>query len=501
MSDSRSSYRQIFRATSLFGGVQVFNIIIAIIRSKIVAVLLGPTGMGISGLFTSTTSLVGSLTNFGLGTSAIRNISEARETNDKGRISKVITVLRRLVWITGFLGLLLTFILAPTLSKLTFGTENNTIAFRWLSITLLFNQLTSGQNVLLQGMRQLKFLAQANLIGSIAGLLISVPLYYFYRIDGIVPALIISSFASLIVAWSFSRRIRTVPTKVSKRETLSEGKSMLTMGFMLSLSGLITTAASYIIRAYISNTGSLDDVGLYNAGFAIIGSYVGLVFTAMSTDYYPRLSGIAKDNAKAKELMNQQAEIALLIIGPILCIFLIFANWVVILLYSTKFIPINRMIQWSALGMYFKAASWSIAFIFLAKGAANLFFWSEFIANMYILLLNMAGYHFFRLNGLGISFMLGYFLYLIQVYIITKKKYDFSFNRLFLKLFFIQFLLGLGCFFVIFFVPTPWEYLVGTAFIGISIYHSLKELNKRLDIKGAIVNIKRKKENGANHEQ
>lgn len=496
MADSRSSYRQIFKATSLFGGVQVFNILISIIRSKIIAVLLGPTGMGISGLFTSTTGLVGSITNFGLGTSAVRNISEARESDDQTRISKVITILRQLVWITGLLGLLLTVILAPKLSKLTFGNENYTIAFRWLSVTLLFNQLTSGQNVLLQGMRQLKFLAQANLIGSVVGLLISLPLYYFYRIDGIVPALIISSFASLIIAWSFSRRIKTAPVKVNKQEMVVEGKSMLTMGFMLSLSGLISTAASYIIRAYISNTGSLDDVGLYNAGFAIIGSYVGLIFTAMGTDYYPRLSGIAQDNTKAKELMNQQAEIALLIMGPILCVFLIFANWAVILLYSTKFAPINGMIQWSALGMYFKAASWSIAFIFLAKGAANLFFWSEFIANVYILLLNMAGYHFFGLNGLGISFMMGYFLYLIQVYIITRKKYGFSFNRLFFYLSFIQFLLGLGCFFVTLFIPTPWSYLFGTLLIAISAYHSFRELNKRLDIKGVIIHIKKNRENG-----
>lgn len=483
MADSRSSYRQIFKATSLFGGVQVFNIIIAIIRSKIIAVLLGPTGMGISGLFTSTTGLVENLTNFGLKTSAVRNISEARESNNKERISKVITVLRRLVWITGSLGLLLTFILAPTLSKLTFGNENYTIAFRWLSVTLLFNQLTSGQNVLLQGMRQLKFLAQANLIGSVVGLLISVPLYYFYRIDGIVPALIFSSFASLIIAWVFSRRIKTAPVKVNKQETLTEGKSMLTMGFMIGLNGLIVTAVSYIIRIYINKTGNVEDVGLYNAGFAIIGSYVGLVFSAMSTDYYPRLSGIAQNNTKACELINQQAEIALLIMGPILCVFLIFANWAVILLYSTKFTPINGMIQWSALGMYFKAASWSIAFIFLAKGAANLYFWSELVANAYVLLLNMAGYHFFGLNGLGISFMIGYFLYLIQVYIITRKKYGFSFNRLFFNLFFIQFLLGLGCFLAIFFAPTPWAYLLGTLLIAISAYHSVIQLNKRVDLK------------------
>ena len=89
MADSCSSYLQIFKATSLLGGIQVFNIFTSIIRSKIIAMLLGPTGIGISELFTSTTSLVGSLTNFGLGTSAVRNISEARgKTNDKGRISK-----------------------------------------------------------------------------------------------------------------------------------------------------------------------------------------------------------------------------------------------------------------------------------------------------------------------------------------------------------------------------------------------------------------------------
>ena len=111
---------------------------------------------------------------------------------------------------------------------------------------------------------------------------------------------------------------------------------MLKMGLMLSLSGLISTGASYIVRVFISKTGSLDDVGLYNAGFAIIGTYVGLVFTAMSTDYYPRLSGVAHDNDKANLLINQQAEIAILIIAPILTVFIIFINWAVILLYSRE---------------------------------------------------------------------------------------------------------------------------------------------------------------------
>lgn len=493
MSDNQSSYRQIFKATSLFGGVQVIRILVSIVQSKVIALLLGPAGMGVAGLFTSTTSLVSGLTNFGLGTSAVRNISEANETGDYLKVSRVIIVLRRLVWITGLLGLIATFFLAPLLSNLTFGNKEYTLAFRWLSVTLLFNQLASGQNVLLQGLRQLKFLAQANVIGSIVGLFVSVPLYYFYRIDGIVPALMASSGIALIIAWFYARKIKTEPLQIGKKETLTEGKSMLTMGFMLSLSGLITVAVSYIVRAYISQTGGVSDVGLYSAGFAIIGSYVGLVFSAMSTDYYPRLSGVAKDNQKAKELINQQAEVAILILGPILCAFLIFANFAVILLYSNEFTPINKMIQWASLGMYFKAVSWAIAFVFLAKGASKLFFINELLANAYILIFNIVGYRYFGLTGLGISFLIAYLLYALQVFIISSKNYKFKFLATFKKLFANQFAIGLLCFLFIYFSSSIWTYLIGTLLIAVSAWHTWVELDKRMQLKEAFLRLKNKK--------
>jgi O-antigen/teichoic acid export membrane protein len=492
MQENQSSYRSIMKATSLFGGVQVFNIIIAIIRSKLVAVLLGPAGMGIMGLLSSTTGLVSSLTNFGLGTSAVRDIAAANESGNKNRINKVVTVFRRLVWITGLLGVGSTFILAPWLSELTFGNKEYTVAFIWLSITLLFNQLTSGQNVLLQGMRKLKYLAKANMLGSFIGLIISAPLYYYYRIDGIVPAIILTALFSLAISWYFAEKIKIKRAVVTTEETIFEGKGMLKMGFMLSLSGLITAGASYLVRIFISNTGSLEDVGLYNAGFAIIGTYVGLVFTAMSTDYYPRLSSVAHSNKKGNLLINQQAEIALLILSPILAIFLIFINWAVIVLYSTEFIPVNELIQWAALGMYFKAASWAIGFVLLAKGASQIFFWSEVAANAYLLLFNILGYKYFGLTGLGFSFLISYIFVLLQVYFIANYKYGFSFSPQFYKIFTIQLTIGLLCFAINFFIATPWNYIVGLPFLFISMWYSFKELDKRMDLKGIINNYRNK---------
>jgi O-antigen/teichoic acid export membrane protein len=383
-------------------------------------------------------------------------------------------------------------VLSPLLSQLTFGNHKYTLAFIWISITLLFTQLTSGQIALLQGMRKLQYLAKANLFGSIFGLIITVPLYYRWGIDGIVPGIIVTSVITLLLSWYFSHKVKIQPVKVTFIRTFAEGRNMLNLGFIISLGGIMSLGSSYIVRIFISNIGGLEQIGLYSGGFAIINTYVGLIFTAMATDYYPRLAALANNNQLCKQTINQQAEIAILILAPILMVFLVFINWVVILLYSTKFIAINEMIYWAALGVFFKAASWSVAFIFLARGSSKLFFWNEFISNIYMLGLNLLGYKFMGLMGLGVSYMVGYILYLIQVFLFSKIKFEFSFESEFVRIFSFQFLLAIGSFITVRFLSSPYSYFVGVILITLSVWYSFKELDKRIGIQSILKSLKNK---------
>jgi len=482
MSEEQKSYRQIMKATSLFGGVQVFTILIAIIRAKFIAILLGPAGMGIAGLLNSTTGLINSFTNFGLGTSAVKNVAAASGSGNERRIAVIITIVKRWVWVTGLLGMIITIATAPLLSRLTFGNSDYTFSFIAISVSLLFAQLTSGQLIILQGMRKLQYLAKANLTGSILGLLLTMPLYYWLGIKGIVPAIIITSLITFGGALYFSGKIKLPTAKVSKVRTVAEGKEMLTLGFMISISGMISLGVSYIVQVFISRTGGVAQVGLYNSGFSIINIYVAMVFTAMATDYYPRLAANAHDNQASRQTINQQAEIALLILAPIIMVFLVFIRWVIIILYTDKFLEIDGMIHWAILGIFFKAASWSIAFIFLAKGASKLFFWSELIANINLLILNILGYKFGGLSGLGISFIAGYFFYLIQVFFIARRKYHFGFNNEFYYIFCIQFFLGIACFTIVKITTGYLTYFVGSIVIAISTTYSIFHINKKLDL-------------------
>lgn len=481
--ETKSDYRSIFKATSLFGGVKVFTILISIVRSKIVAILIGTTGVGIVGLFTSGTSLIQSITQLGLSQSAVRDVSEANGSGDQARVNRIVTVLRKLVWFTGLLGMLCVMAFSPLLSKTSFGNYDYTLSFIFLSVILLFNQLNGGQHVLLQGTHRLKYLARSSVLGSLLGLVICVPLYYWLGVKGIVPNLILGSFTAMLLSWYFSRKVPYEPVKVTFKEVIHEGGQMLKMGIAMSVSGVLVALSAYILRSFINRQGGIDEVGLFQAGFAIMTTYVGLVFSAMGTDYYPRLSAVNKDNEKCKVIMNQQGEVGILILAPLILACIVFVPWIVRILYSEKFLGANDYIIWAACGMLFKMASWAISFIFIAKGESKLFMINETAVNIYSLGFQILGYWLLGLKGIGIGYALTFLCYFLQVYIISHKRYGFSFSSDFNKVFLLQLLLLAVCMTLTVILKVVWmKYVFGMLIIGISTWISLSGLEKRMGL-------------------
>jgi O-antigen/teichoic acid export membrane protein len=480
--EDQFSYKQILKATSIFGGVQFISIIISIIRSKFIAVLIGPIGIGISGMLTATLGIIAGLTNFGLGASAVRDISAAYETGNNKRIAIVVNVLYRLVWITGLLGMILTLLLSPWLSYLSFGNYNYTIAFLVLSITLLINQLNSGQLVVLQGSRKFSLLARANLAGSVIGLLATIPLYYIWGIDGIVSTLVISAFVSLLISYYFRKKVDVEYLRINLVLSFTEGKKMLKMGFLISMSSFITIGSSYLIRIFITHQGNLVEVGLYNAGFAIISTYVGLIFSAMGADYFPRLSGMADNIISLNDTINKQIEIVLIILGPILVFFIMFIKWIIQILYSSQFTAVNSMIIWAAIGMLFKAVSWCIAYSFLAKGLSKLFFWNEIVANIYLIALNIFGYYNWGLTGLGYAFLLSYFIYMVQVLIITNKTFNFKLGKDSILILLIQLIFSCIGIFISLILKGSIYYFTSLILIISNLFYSFYLLNHRVGL-------------------
>lgn len=480
--EQKSSYRGIFKATSLFGGVQAYQILIEIIKSKFIAVLLGPVGVGIHGLYTSGTNMIQQLSSFGLSQSAVRNVAEAYGSGDKTTISKNVTALRRLVWVTGLIGMVAVIAFSPLLSQSSFGDNAHIWGFVALSITLLFTQINAGQKVILQGTRRYKYLAKCTAYGMTIGLFVSIPLYYLWGVEAIVPNIIIGSVTSLLLSWYFSRKIQVDPIEQTARETFQLGRSMLTMGLTMSLTQFLTIATSYALRSCIRMWGGVDQVGLYTAGFMLMSQYTGLVFQAMATDFYPRLAAVNQDNQKCRVIMNQQGEVGFLLLGPLMVLCVIFVPVVVRILYSEAFLAVNDYIVWCALGVIFQMASWSVSYILVAKAESKIFAINELSVGIYGLGLNLLGYYLWGLSGLGISFVIKYILYFIQVYTIAHKKYDFAFDKSYLQLMFTQIFIVLSGVVLVLFVQSYWRFVFGSLLALVAVTFSFRELNRRMDI-------------------
>lgn len=492
MSETQSSYRQVLKSTSLFGGVQVVNIVISIIRSKFVAILLGPMGMGIAGLLNSTINVVSELTKIGLDTSAVKEIAYFKN-KDEERLIIIINSLKRIVWFTGFLSAILTIIFSSFLSQLTFGNTDYTWSFVWISVALLFKQLTYGELAILQGLRKLKFLAKSNLYASFVGLFVVIPLYYIFGIDGIVPAIIISTILSYVFSKYFTHKVKIKPLKLSNRDAFREGKPMLKLGLMLSIRSSITLLSAYAVQIFISHVGGIDQVGFYLAGFVIINSYVGIIFNAMQTDYFPRLSAMANNTEKLRHTVLHQAVIALLIITPIIVIFFMVAPLAIQLLYSKEFLLITVFVSWGMFGTLFKAVSWSMGYVILAKGDSKLFIKTAVLFNSIFVGSMVFGYYFYGLFGVGIAFFAYNILHLIIVKLITFYKYDLYFNKNFNWLFVVC-LLICGVSFAFSHLNTPLlKYSLMLLMVIISLTFSVYELNKKIDLRELVQQFLKRK--------
>ncbi len=494
MEDEKKSYQQVMKATSLFGGVQVIRILVTVIRSKIMATLLGPEGVGISNLLTRPLQLITKATQLGLDKSAVKEISSHYKKGEETQAYRMIAILKRLVWMTAIIGAIFTVVFSGILSKFTFDSYEYTYTFMWLGLAVVFNQLAMSNFAILQGLRKLAFLAKANIYGSIAGLMITIPLYYYLKLDGILPAIVITSGFVFLFAYVFARRTVKAHASVTNATVFSEGKPMIQLGLALSFSSIIGLIVAYLILVYIRSEGGEIEAGFYGAGIAILNNYVGLIFNAMSTDYYPRLAAVCDDLKAVIKTVFEQAFIAILLITPIVIIFIAFAPLLITLLYSSEFEPAVALVRWGILGMVFKAVSWSIGYVIIAKGDSKLFTKTAIGFNAILLVLNIIGYYYWGLEGIGISLLVYFIIHYLGVRIITYYRYGFKMKAGFNVVFLMCLLFCVAAFAATYINGLGFKYGVLVVLIVISSLYSFRLLDNKIGFRSLIDTIlKRKK--------
>lgn len=423
------SFRDILKSSAIIGGSSAVNILIGMVRTKAMALMLGPQGYGLMGALVVVMDLTRSVAQLGINASGVRQIAEAVTTGDKEKIALTVAVLRRTSLACALLGASLLVCFAEPVSILTFGDNHQAHGIALLSIAIFFSLISGGQGALLQGMRRIGDMAKLGILGALLGTLIGVPMVYVLGVEGLVPTLVVVAACSLAASWWYASRIKVPVPTLTFSEFTQESASLLKLGLAFMASGLLTTGAAYAVRIIVLRHDGLEAAGIYGAAWTLGGLYIGFVLQALGTDFYPRLVGAVRDDEECNRLVNEQALVSLLLAVPGVILTLTLAPLVISLFYSAKFTPAVEVLRWICLGMALRVLTWPLGFVIVAQNRQAIYFAAELAWTVVNVALTWWCVRLFGVNGAGIAFFGSYIFHVAMIYPIVRRLSGFRWTR------------------------------------------------------------------------
>lgn len=367
MSSEPGSYRRILKSTAIMGGATFVSIVIGLVRTKLFALLLGPAGVGLLGLFQSLVQAAASASQLGLNVAGVVLLAERSAAPDQARHAR--SALWLATGVAALVGGLLVWTFREPLAQWVTGSEYHGDSVGWLGVGVALTVVAGSFLAVLQAHRRIGDLARVTIWGAFVSAVVGVVLVYLFGTQGIVAALIAVPAGTLIIAALFVHDLALVQWRsLEMRQMVPLWRALIQTGAVLWATAVAGAAAQAAARAIIARQAGLEAAGLFQAAGGVSATNLTLLLAAMAADYYPRMSVAAGDPAEATNLARQQLEVALLLAAPLLIGVSCAAPLVLNLLYSAEFMGAANLLQWQVLGDILRLAGWTFGIVLVSRG-------------------------------------------------------------------------------------------------------------------------------------
>lgn len=438
--EQEKHYKTLFKATSLFGFVEILRLILRMVTYWAASNFLGTKGFGLLGLLENTVQLITSFSNFGINFTGIREIAASKIDEDE--YQKKIKAITQFSLLTGLLSSIISIVFAATLSFVTFKTTEYFYWFIALSVYFVATSYTQSKIIYLEGSQNFKKLVGINVIVNIVNTLIVLIAYYFFSTQGIILAMIVNSLVALL----FYTKLSAIP-KTNVRLTAEDRKlyfkKFIKSGSLLALNTFIGFLCFFIIRGYFNKIDE-EVLSFYNAGNLIIVAYLGIIFIAMGKFFFPKLSQSVDDKKLTSQLINNQIELSLLIVLPAILLIYAFADFFIKVLFASAFFPVKEILIFGLASIIFRSFNYAVGYLLLSHQNFKQYFYINAVSDILNAVLTILFYEIWGLIGVGFSIFINYLLSSVYIYYYTNKKYDFKLSSLVKKQFFVTLFIVIG---------------------------------------------------------
>ena len=412
-------FARILRSSALMGGAQAVTLAMAFLRAKLIAVLIGPAGIGLMGVFNAFNANVSTVAGWGLGTSAVRTVAGAAEADKERKVAAVRTLGRRLAW-AGFFGVL---ILVLPVGYLTFKSQYYALELLIAGLAVPCVVATGMWTALLQAGGHIGSMAKTQMASSVVGLLIGLPCIYFFGSVGVALSILLAAMATAFVTWRVAAALSPATSTKPSPDDLRE---LVHLGIALQIGAILGAISTYLIRVLILRShgddlaAGLADAGFYQAAFAVTGSLPGVIFSAASSDFYPRVAA-AKDEDEARFITEKQIQASLLLAMPILVGLLTMGPLAVRLLYAKGFEPAAPLLEWFIWAIFCFLVGWPLGLWVIARRAKRLVAFSQLVLGLSGLALGVFLVPTFGVRGAAIAYFGNAAVYAITLLVLLRR--------------------------------------------------------------------------------
>lgn len=409
------SISRILRSSALMGGAQVVVLLSGFARTKLIALVLGASGVGLAGIFNSFSGSISSLAGWGLGASGVRLVASATDQEKDSRTAAV----RRLGWILSLVGLIMALLLFWPIGWWTFDSNEYAMELAIVGMSVPCLIAAGAWAALLQANGRIGSLAKVQIIGALAGMLVGLPLIYACGSVGIAISILLAAASPAVLLWMSARK-----HCAQGNETVADTgdiMALVSLGGALMLVGWVSQLSTYLVRMAIIRMEGLDAAGYYHAAFAISGSLPGFVFAAMGADFFPRVAA-ADGEENALRTTEKQIMVGLILATPLIGILLLFGDQIVALLFAESFFPANKPLVWLTWGVFVRLIAWPLGYWMIARSSSKAVVAIECGAALTLVLSQSWLTSVAGLTGTGAGFFLGYVLYAIVLGIFARYK-------------------------------------------------------------------------------
>ncbi|SFD17600.1 polysaccharide transporter, PST family [Algibacter pectinivorans] len=353
-----------------------------ILTSKAIAIFIGAEGLALIGNLRNFVSAFQTLATVGFYKGVVKYISVFKE--DTVNLSKILSTSYYIGFIATVITSFFCYFEAEWINDVIFPTYNDyAYVIRIFAIVIPFYSLNMFSFSIMNGFSKYKILIIINIIGQVLSVAIALLLIFQNKIDGALISVVIAESLIFLI---------TLVGIINRKSLIGHIKLSVISFNMLkklspySLMGLFTAVlmpfVTIAIRSYIIDNLGYKDAGFWEAMTRISDYYLMFVSSLIVLYLLPRFTEIKGFKAFKKEVLSFYKTIIPIMLVGLLFIYVL-RHFIVLLVFSDEFAPVEDLFFWQLLGDFVKILSIVIAYQFLAKKM----FWHYILTEAFLVII------------------------------------------------------------------------------------------------------------------